>query len=652
MSILQGKRIILGITGSIAAYKAAELASRLTQMGALVDAILTPAAEKFITPLTLQSVTGRRAYTEGDLWGGEAHVLHVGLGRSADLLVVAPCTANTLARLAHGEADNLLTITALAAQCPLLIAPAMDGGMLDHPATQENLAKLREHGAYIAGPAEGHLASGLSGKGRLLEAPELLGHIRLILGRNGRLSAKKVVISAGGTQEPLDPVRVLTNRSSGKQGYALAQAAVDAGADVTLITTPTALTPPVGTHTLAVQTARQMLEAVLKESASADILIMAAAVADFRPRQIAGNKMKKRDGVPQVELEATEDILEAVARQRSGGGAAAKHPCLVIGFAAESHDLLENAGEKLKVERTGLYCGKRYLVNGRGFWCGDQPGYFGISKWRTSAPAPDEQKRSGRRHYRAHRGSFGISMRILVISDIHANYTALEAVLQDAGPTDEAWCLGDLVGYGPDPNAVIEQVRELPKLCCVLGNHDVATLGKMAMEAFNHDARRSLTWTQEVLTADNMDFLGGLPQTAKVRGDVTLVHGSPRDPIWEYVLNTLSARLNFDQFETPYCFVGHSHVQCLFLRDSAKDRVTMEVTKVGEPYKLKLRAILNPGSVGQPRDRDPRAAYAIYDSLKGTWEPRRVAYDFAAVQERIREAGLPEKHAARLAEGW
>ncbi len=243
-------------------------------------------------------------------------------------------------------------------------------------------------------------------------------------------------------------------------------------------------------------------------------------------------------------------------------------------------------------------------------------------------------------------------MRILVISDIHANFTALQAALQDAGQIDESWCLGDLIGYGPDPNAVIEQVRELPKLTCVLGNHDVAVLGRMALEAFNGDARRSLTWTEEVLTADNMEFLRSLPQTSKVRGDVTLAHGSPRDPIWEYVLNTLSARLNFDHFETPYCFVGHSHIQCIFQRDNVKDRVTMEIAKIGEPITLKPRAILNPGSVGQPRDRDPRAAFAIYDNLKSTWEARRAAYNFAEVQQRILEAHLPEKHALRLAEGW
>ena len=243
-------------------------------------------------------------------------------------------------------------------------------------------------------------------------------------------------------------------------------------------------------------------------------------------------------------------------------------------------------------------------------------------------------------------------MRILVISDIHANYTALEAVLRDAGPIAETWCLGDLIGYGPDPNMVIEDIRALPNLTCMLGNHDVAILGRMELAAFNGDARRSLTWTSNVLTADNMDFLRSLPKTTDVRGDVTLAHGSPRDPIWEYVLNTLSARLNFEHFTTSYCFVGHSHIQSMFQYDEKKDRVSMALARVGHELHLKPRVILNPGSVGQPRDRDPRAAYAIYDSEKGTWEARRVEYDIASVQERVRQAGLPEKHAVRLAEGW
>ena len=265
MSIFSDKHILLGVTGSIAGYKAADLASKLAQASAQVDVILTGAGEKFVTPLTFQSVTGRRAYTDQDLWGNEAHILHVSFGKSADMLVIAPCTADTIAKLAHGLADNLLTVTALAATCPLLIAPAMDGGMFDHPATQENLAKLKERGVIIVGPAEGHLASGLTGTGRMIEPAEILGHIRIVLGRKGKLAGKKVLVTAGGTQEALDPVRVITNHSTGKQGYALAQAALNSGADVCLITAPTALTPPVGARVVNVNSAQEMLNAVLAE---------------------------------------------------------------------------------------------------------------------------------------------------------------------------------------------------------------------------------------------------------------------------------------------------------------------------------------------------------------------------------------------------
>ena len=348
MSIFADKHILLGITGSIAAYKAVELASRLSQASARVDVIITPAGEKFVTPLTFQSVTGRKAFTDADLWGGEAHVLHVGLGQSADLLVIAPCTADTLAKLAHGLADNLLTVTALAARCPLLIAPAMDVGIYSNPATQENLRILTDRAVHFAGPAEGRMASGLTGLGRLLEPAELLGHIRLLLGRDGPLKGKKVVVTAGGTQEPLDPVRVLTNRSSGKQGYAVAQAALDAGSTVVLISTPTALTPPVGAQIFPAPTAQAMLDAVLVESAGADALVMAAAVADFRPKKVAENKLKKRDGLPQIDLETTPDILQAVANM------GARKPRRVVGFAAESHDLLENARSKLASKNLDL----------------------------------------------------------------------------------------------------------------------------------------------------------------------------------------------------------------------------------------------------------------------------------------------------------
>jgi phosphopantothenoylcysteine decarboxylase/phosphopantothenate--cysteine ligase len=363
MSILSNKRIVLGVTGSIAAYKAVDLASKLTQAGVQVDVILTSSAEKFITPLTFQSVTGRRAYIEKDLWGNEAHVLHVGLGYTADLFVVAPCTANTIAKLAQGQADTLLTVAALASTCPLVVAPAMDGGMFDHPATQENLDTLRKRGATIIEPAEGHLASGLTGIGRLPETHELIGHIRLVLGRQGLLADKKVLVTAGGTQEPLDPVRVLTNRSSGKQGYALAQAALDAGAQVTLITTPVSFTPPVGAEVIHVETAKQMLDAVTKGLPETDALIMTAAVADFRPKNQAEQKIKKEGGVPQIELEATEDILKAVAGLRSE----MKRKQVVAGFAAESQDLLQNASNKLQSKNLDLIAANDISADDAGF---------------------------------------------------------------------------------------------------------------------------------------------------------------------------------------------------------------------------------------------------------------------------------------------
>ena len=381
MSVLNGKHILLGVTGSIAAFKAADLASKLTQLGAQVDVILTPAAEKFITPLTFQSVTSRRAYTDADLWGGEAHILHIGLAHQADLFVIAPCTANTISKLACGAADNLLTIIALACKCPMLIAPAMDGGMFEADVTQDNLRILKKRGVYIAGPTEGRFASGLVGKGRLIEPMELIGHIRLALGRNGRLADKKIVVTAGGTQEPLDPVRVITNKSSGRQGYALAQAALDSGAEVVLITAPTSLPSPIGARVIEVQTALQMYKSVLSESAKADALIMAAAVADFRPKKTARNKMKKREGIPQIELEETEDILKAVAGHRSGK----KRPRVVVGFAAESRDLLVNANEKLKSKKLNFIVANDISSSDAG---------FGVDTNRVTLLFPNGKKES------------------------------------------------------------------------------------------------------------------------------------------------------------------------------------------------------------------------------------------------------------------
>lgn len=242
--------------------------------------------------------------------------------------------------------------------------------------------------------------------------------------------------------------------------------------------------------------------------------------------------------------------------------------------------------------------------------------------------------------------------KILVISDVHANLTAFEAVLADAGELDEVWCLGDVVGYGPDPNACITLLRSLPKLTWMMGNHDYAAAGDLALEAFNLDARKSLLWQREALEPENLEFLKARPVEAQVRNDVTLAHGSPRDPIWEYVLNTLVARINLGFFDTPWCFVGHSHFQVVFQYDVLEDDFSIQVPDSGENYQLKQRAILNPGSVGQPRDRDRRAAYAIYTPETCTWTPHRVEYDIQSVQKRILAAGLPARHAERLAGGW
>jgi phosphopantothenoylcysteine decarboxylase/phosphopantothenate--cysteine ligase len=361
--LLNDRRILLGVTGSIAAYKAADLASKLTQAGAEVDVLLSGAAEKFLSPLTFQSVTGRRAYTDEDLWGNEAHVLHVGLGERADLYVIAPATANTIAKMAHGQADNLITITALAVRCPILVAPAMDAGMYEHPATQANLAVLEKRGASLIGPAEGRMASGLIGKGRLVEPEEIFGHIRVALGREGPLAGQKIVVTAGGTHESIDPVRVLANRSSGKQGFALAQAALDRGAEVVLIAGPVHLPTPVGAVRIDVVSADDMREAVMTECKDAIGLLMAAAVADFHPSYFGEEKIKRREGVPDLELAPTEDILMQVQKQRDKTG----HPTVLVGFAAESEDLLNNAKAKLKEKDLALIVANDITATDAGF---------------------------------------------------------------------------------------------------------------------------------------------------------------------------------------------------------------------------------------------------------------------------------------------
>jgi phosphopantothenoylcysteine decarboxylase/phosphopantothenate--cysteine ligase len=363
ISLLQSKRILLGVTGSIACYKSVDLASKLTQAGALVDVVLSESATRFVSPLTFRSVTGRPVFA--DMWGTEEHVHHVGLGESADLLVIAPATAHTLGKLSHGLADNLLTVTALAARCPLLIAPAMDGAMYAHPTTLANVELLRERGALIIGPAEGRMASGLVGLGRMVEPGELLAHIRLALAANGPLSGKRVVVTTGPTREPIDPVRFISNRSTGKQGLAVAQAALDAGAEVTLIHGPIAEPIPLGVRPLAVQTTNEMGEAVLTEVKNAAALFMVAAVADFRPGKLSDQKIKKNSdewGLA-IGLEVTLDILEAVKAQRAECGC----PRVSLGFAAETQNAFEYGREKLLRKGLNFIAVNDVTAEGAGF---------------------------------------------------------------------------------------------------------------------------------------------------------------------------------------------------------------------------------------------------------------------------------------------
>ncbi|MFP3853701.1 MAG: metallophosphoesterase family protein [Anaerolineales bacterium] len=244
-------------------------------------------------------------------------------------------------------------------------------------------------------------------------------------------------------------------------------------------------------------------------------------------------------------------------------------------------------------------------------------------------------------------------MKTLIISDIHANLTALEAVLADAQDHDyeAVWCLGDLVGYGPDPNECVERVRELPDLVCLIGNHDQAALGKIPLERFNQDARSAASWTQRELTEANETYLRSLPSRVDL-DQFTLAHGSPRQPVWEYILDPQTAEANFEAFETHYCLVGHSHLPLVFHKDGGDGRTDMRSAPWDHPLDLKPRMILNPGSVGQPRDMDPRAAYALLDTEALTWQAYRVRYDVEQVQRRMKKADLPERQAIRLGSGW
>src|SRR4051794_14151538 len=307
--VLRGKRIVLGVTGSIAAFKAVSVASALTQAGALVDVIMTPAATELIQPLSFQAITQRPVSVEMFGMLNQTEISHVSLGHHADVVCIAPATAHTMAKLALGLADDLVTTTCLATRAPLVIAPAMDADMYDHPAVQANVKLLRERGATIVEPGYGRMASGLVGQGRLAEPPVIVDTLRIVLARKGDLAGWRVVVTAGGTQEPIDPVRVIANRSSGKMGYAVAEAARDRGAAVTLITAPTALRVPGGVQVVPVATAAEMCDAVLSATADADALVMAAAVADFQVAERRGAKIKKNGHGLTLELVPTPDIL-------------------------------------------------------------------------------------------------------------------------------------------------------------------------------------------------------------------------------------------------------------------------------------------------------------------------------------------------------
>ena len=360
MENLSGKTVILGITGGIAAYKMANVASALRKSGAQVHCILTKNATNFITPLTFETLTNNRCIVDTFDRNFQYDVAHVSLAKAADLILIAPATANVIAKLAHGLADDMLTTTVLAARCPKLIAPAMNTAMLENPATQENLSTLRRYGFTVIEPVTGMLACRDVGSGKLPEPETLVEEINRVLAREKDMAGLHVTVTAGPTQEALDPVRFLTNHSSGKMGYAIAREAMLRGAEVTLISGPVALEAPMGVRLVRVTTARDMLEAVQAALPGTDILVKAAAVADYRPAAVAENKMKKGEGDMSIPLEHTADILAWVAEHR--------HPGLyVCGFSMETEHMLENSRAKLRKKHLDMIAANNLKTPGAGF---------------------------------------------------------------------------------------------------------------------------------------------------------------------------------------------------------------------------------------------------------------------------------------------
>ena len=357
-SPLNNKRVVLGVTGSIACFKAADLASKLVQNGALVDVILTSAATKFVSELTFRSITHRPVFTNLYSPESEISINHVALAEAADIIIVAPATANTIAKIANGISDDVLTTTILATTAPIIVAPAMDANMFDNPATQANVTTLITRGIFIAGPADGRLASGLIGKGRMVEPSDIISSANMVLGKDGDLSGKKIVVSAGGTEEAIDPVRNITNRSSGKMGYAIAEAARDRGAIVSLVAAPNALPKPVGILVTKIQSAEEMKKVIDTECDGADALIMAAAVADWRPLEKLDSKAKKNTSDTwSLKLVKNPDIIGSI-----------KNDSLIkVGFAAESEDLIENSKIKIKSKNLDFIVANDITAKDSGF---------------------------------------------------------------------------------------------------------------------------------------------------------------------------------------------------------------------------------------------------------------------------------------------
>lgn len=358
--MLKGKTILLGVTGGIAAYKAAALASALVKQHAAVEVVMTQNATQFITPLTFEQLTGRKALVDTFDRNFVHQVEHIALADRTDLVIIAPATANVCAKLAHGLADDMLTTTVLACRCPKLIAPAMNTNMYENPVTQDNLTTLRRYGWEVIEPASGRLACGAVGKGKLPEPEDLLQYILRELAFPHDLVGKKVLVTAGPTQESIDPVRYLTNHSTGKMGYALAKMAMLRGAEVTLISGPTAIAPPPFVSVVPVISAQDMFEAVAAHFEESDFVFKAAAVADYTPAEYSDEKVKKKDGDLSISLKRTQDILSYLGSRKKEGQ-------LICGFSMETQDMVKNSREKLQKKHLDMICANNLKVAGAGF---------------------------------------------------------------------------------------------------------------------------------------------------------------------------------------------------------------------------------------------------------------------------------------------